>query len=234
MTNFWEHLDGERETAEGSLMVDSAKAVGVKLVLLSSLVGANRASNGKLTNVYHFDAKAAISDHARAIGVPFVEIHAGGYMNNFISFSRPRAAGDDSYVVDGTWTETTKVPLLDTLHDFGLFVRFSIESNEFNKGDGKIISAYGEWISIADQIKILNEVTGKKVTYNKLSYDQSRAGLAQAGLPPHAIDDMIDMFKFQESMWENVLVESNRKELARRPRTFREYAEAEDWSTVFV
>ncbi|KAM6524454.1 hypothetical protein FSOLCH5_005056 [Fusarium solani] len=233
MTNFWEHMDGQREMAEGKAMVEAAKNIGVKLLLISSEENATKVSGGKLTKVYHFDSKALISDHARSIGVPFVDIYAGGYMNNFTTFCRPRPAGDGSYVVDGVWSEDTLMPLLDTYHDFGLFVRLAIELDEFNHGDGKVVSAHGEWLTIVQQIDILSQVTGKKISYNKVTDEQSRAGMAQAGLPPHAIDDMSDMFKFH-ALWESVYTHSNRENLARQPRKFKEYCENEDWSQVFV
>ncbi|KAH6974342.1 NAD(P)-binding protein [Ilyonectria sp. MPI-CAGE-AT-0026] len=233
MTNFWEHMDEHREAAEGKAMVEAAKNVGVKLLLISSEANATKVSGGKLTKVYHFDSKAFISDHARSLGVPFVDIFAGGYMNNFTTFCRPRPAGDGTYVVDGVWSEETQMPLLDTYHDFGLFVRLAIESGEFNRGDGKVVSAHGEWLNIVQQLDILSQVTGKKIAYNKVTDEQSRAGMVQAGLPPHAIDDMSDMFKFH-GIWESVYTHSNRENLARQPRTFKEYCENEDWSQVFA
>ncbi|KAI3585604.1 NAD(P)-binding protein [Fusarium oxysporum f. sp. albedinis] len=233
MTNFWEHMDERRETAEGKAMVEAAKNIGVKLLLISSETNATQVSGGKLTKVYHFDSKASISDHARMLGVPFVDIYAGGYMNNFTTFCRPRPVGDGTYVVDGVWSEDTLMPLLDTYYDFGLFVRLAIESDEFNQGDGKVVSAHGESLNIVQQIDILSQVTGKKISYNKISNEQSRAGMTKAGLPAHAIDDMSDMFKFH-GIWESVYTHSNRENLARQPRTFKEYCENEDWSQVFV
>ncbi|KAF0317419.1 nmrA family transcriptional regulator [Colletotrichum asianum] len=236
MTNFWEHVDKAREIAEGKTLVEAAHKVGVKLLLVSSEPNATSVTNGNLTKVYHFDSKAEISDHARALGVPFVDIHAAGYMNNFTTFSRPRPAGDGSYVVDGTWPEDFQMPLLDTYHDFGLFVQLAIESDEFNRGDGKIIWAYGDQVTVPDQVKNISTVTGKKIANNKVTEEQIRAGMVQAGLPPFVVDDMIETFKFHE-VWNSAYAAGSHVEpakLARRPRTFKEYAENEDWSAVFV
>ncbi|GKT95265.1 NAD-binding protein (NmrA family transcriptional regulator) [Colletotrichum tofieldiae] len=236
MTNYWEHLNKDREIAEGKTLVEAAQKVGMKLLLISSEPSATKVSDGKLTKVYHFDSKAEISDHARALGVPFVDIHAAGYMNNFTTFSRPRPAGDGSYVIDGTWPEDLIMPLIDTYHDYGLFVQLAIESDEFNKGDGKIIWACGDHVTVPDQVKIISRVTGKKIAYNKVTDEQSRAGMAQAGLPPFVVDDMIEMFKLH-GIWDSAYADRSRidtAKLARRPRTFQEYVENEDWSTVFV
>ncbi|GKT47731.1 NmrA-like family domain-containing protein 1 [Colletotrichum spaethianum] len=233
VTNYWEHMDKDREEAEGKLMVDCAKAVGVKLLLVSSEPSATKASGGRLTKVYHFDSKAAISDYAREVGVPFVDIHVGGYMNNYTTFMRPRPGGDGSYIIDGTWSETAKIPLIDTAHDLGLFVQLAIESDEFNKGDGKVISAYGEWLDLTEQVRMLGTVIGKKISYKKITEEESRTAMSKAGLPPHIIDDMSEMYKFHDTFWEATYIHSNRANLAREPRTFKEYCQNEDWSGVF-
>ncbi|WYZ35411.1 hypothetical protein EsH8_X_000058 [Colletotrichum jinshuiense] len=223
-----------REEAEGKLMVDCAKKIGVKLLLISSEPSATKTSGGELTKVYHFDSKAAISDHARKVGVPFVDVYAGGYMNNFTTFVRLQPVGDGSYVVNGTWADTVKMAIIDTVHDFGLFVRLAIESDEFNKGDGKVVSAYAEWMDMTEQAQILSQVTGKKISYNRITEEESRAAMTKVGMPPHVVDDMSELFKYHELFWEATFVHSNRANLARQPRTFKEYCQNEDWSQVLV
>lgn len=150
VTNFWEHLDGARERAEGKAMVDCAKEAGVKLLLISGLVNVTEASNGELTKVFHFDAKHDIVQYAKSVGVPYVDVQASAYMSNIVTFMRPAPLGDGAYVVRGTWTPGTKLPYIDTLHDYGLFARLAIESDEFNTGDGKALSAWSEWVSFED------------------------------------------------------------------------------------
>ncbi|GJC80934.1 hypothetical protein ColLi_03772 [Colletotrichum liriopes] len=153
-------------------------------------------------------------------------------MNNFTSFIKPYPVGNGSYVVKGTWAPDTKMPLIDTYHDFGLFAQLAIESEEFNKGDGKVISAYAEWMDMAKQAQTLSQATGKEISYQQITEVESRSLMANTGFPPHVIDDMIDAFRFHEQVWEATYVHSNRKNLARQPRTFKEYCQTEDWSHV--
>ncbi|KAF5011609.1 hypothetical protein FDECE_2272 [Fusarium decemcellulare] len=232
MTNYWEHMDHVREEAEGKLMVDCANQIDVKLLLLSSLVSVTEASSGTLTKVYHFDAKAAISKHARSIGVPFVEIQAAGYMSNIIDAIHP--ADVNLYSFECTWSPDCKIPHIDIRHDFGLFVQLAIESEEFKKGDGQIVFAYCEWISMREQAEILSRVTGKKVTYKQVTEDEYRSVLKQINMPPHIIDGIIEMSNFHEHIWKSVFVESSRASLARQPRSFEDYCRAKDWSSVFT
>lgn len=234
VTNFWEHTDKAREIAEGKVLVDAAASVGVKLFVWSSEPSVTSVSKGTNTEVSHFDSKAEVSEYARQVGIPVVDIHVAGYMNNFATIAKPRPVGDGSYIVASTWHPQSRQPLIDTLQDTGLFVRQAIESPEFNTGDGKIIGAYGEWVSVEDQIKVLSEATGKKIQYAQLTDEQMEAGMKQEGMPQHVIHDMLGMFRFHNSMWEETYTHSNRSTLARAPRKFKEFCEAQDWSGVFV
>lgn len=213
-------------------MVDCAKEAGVKLLLISGLVSVTNASNGELTRVFHFDAKYDIVQYAKVLGVPYVDVQAAAYMNNITTFMRPAPLGDGTYVVRGIWTPGAKLPYVDTLHDYGLFVRLAIESDEFNRGDGKALSAWSEWVSFEDLCKTVSEVSGKTVAYQQVTEEQARAGMAQSGMPPHAVDDYVDMSKFHEFVWPKVFVETDLSKLARRPHTFKEYCETVDWKTV--
>lgn len=90
-----------------------------------------KTSNGKMTKLYHFDSKTLNLDHFHEVGIPFVGINAVGDMNNLTIFVRPQAIRDGSYALNGTWTATTKMPLVDTLQDLGLsqsMARFLVKS----------------------------------------------------------------------------------------------------------
>ena|ERR1700722_12811143 len=147
VTNYWEHVDKAREIAEGKLMVDVAKAAGVKSFTLSSEPSVTKPPEGRPEKVSHFDSKTVVPDYARSTGIRVVDIHVGGYTSNFVSFAKPRPAGDGQYVVAASWKPECGMPLIDTYHDAGLFVHLAIGSDEFNKDDGKIISAYAEWVT---------------------------------------------------------------------------------------
>jgi hypothetical protein len=54
------------------------------------------------------------------------------------------------------------------------------------------------------------------------------------GMPERVIDDILQMYRFHDELWEETYIRSNRENLARRPQTFKERCETEDWSKVFV
>ena len=58
--------------------------------------------------------------------------------------------------------------------------------------------------------------------------EQLGKGVKREGMREHAIDDILQMYRFYEESWEEAYIHSNRKNLARRPRTFKKYCETED------
>lgn len=56
MTDYWASRSAAVELAEGKILVDAAKACGVKLLVWSGLEAVNKVSGGKY-HVAHFDSK---------------------------------------------------------------------------------------------------------------------------------------------------------------------------------
>ncbi|KAJ7686598.1 NmrA-domain-containing protein [Mycena olivaceomarginata] len=133
VTNFWEHLDKTREVAEGKMMVDAAKAAAV---IWSALEPVSEISKGKYVHVDHFDGKGEVTAYARASGLPLLIVQAGWYMTNHLLADAfvPTKEADGTYILGLPVGPDTVVPVIDTLHDYGLFVREGIESPAFGPG----------------------------------------------------------------------------------------------------
>ncbi|KAG9027951.1 hypothetical protein FRB95_007028 [Tulasnella sp. JGI-2019a] len=151
VTNFWEHYDKARETAEGKMLIDAAKAAGVRLLIWSGLISAVEESKGKYVHVDHLDGKAEVTKYARStipVGGPtrFLNIIAGLYNTNFTTpLALPRKQADGSFVIGLPAPADSVVPSIDTARDYGLFVRKAIE--EEVDPSVKDVGAYGEFIS---------------------------------------------------------------------------------------
>ncbi|KAJ6490218.1 NmrA-like protein [Mycena vitilis] len=89
VTNFWEHANMHKEISEGKMLIDAAKAAGVKGIVWSGLVPVKKISEGKHPHVHAFDGKAEVTDYGRASGVPFANVQAGFYTSNFLSTNMP-------------------------------------------------------------------------------------------------------------------------------------------------
>ncbi|KAF7288784.1 hypothetical protein MIND_01424200 [Mycena indigotica] len=149
LTNWAEHFDPGRETAEGKLMIDAAKAAGVKGIVWSGLPSMASLSRSKYTQVCHFKSKVLVSEYGRASGVPFVVLQAGGYASNMCTIMRPRKVAPDVWAVSLPISPSARIPLIDAHHDYGLFVRKAIEATVFP--DKQTWAVFAEMLSSEDQ-----------------------------------------------------------------------------------
>ncbi|KAF8197723.1 NAD(P)-binding protein [Mycena galopus ATCC 62051] len=191
VTNFWEHVDPEREIAEGKLLIDAAKSGGVRGIVWSGLPSFSELSGGKFTHVWHFDTKAAVTKYGREAGVPFAEVQAGFYSTNFLTGSgAPVKQADGSFALAWPVSPTMSVPILDVARDYGMFVRTVLELAVFPAG-AKFV-AYGENIMLKDLVLQLSQKTGKNIVFSQISAMQCKQGLESASLPSHVVLDLVE------------------------------------------
>ncbi|KAF7369519.1 NmrA domain-containing protein [Mycena venus] len=230
VTNFWEHLDMEREISEGKLLIDAAKAGGISRIVWSGLPSANKLSGGKYLNVYHFEGKAIVTEYGRQSGVPFVDLQAGFYGTNFLTgLTMLVKQADGSFAIPWPVKPTAKVPFIDAVHDYGLFVRHVLELPVFP--DGSEISAHSEKITIDAMAEQLSKVTGQNVVFQQISVEQFKEGI-QSLFPPHIVLDMTESFQsWDEFGWGDTPILQG---LSRRPRTWAEFAKNTDWSKALA
>ncbi|KAJ7764314.1 NAD(P)-binding protein [Mycena metata] len=236
VTNFWEHVTMEREISEGKLLIDAAKAAGVKGIIWSGLISVTKISGGKYTHVYHFDGKAIVTEYGRNSGVPFVDVQAGFYGSNFsnVGNGMPMIAKqtDGSYAIAWPARPETVLPIID-MDDYGLYVRRVLEAPVFP--DGSEVLTSSEDITLEALVRQLSEVTGKKVVYKQVPADEWSKTFAAAGLPPLIVTELTDGFlSFDEFGYYGGKPSSTREGLARPTRSWQEFVKATDWSKVFV
>ncbi|KAJ6463113.1 hypothetical protein C8R47DRAFT_1238604 [Mycena vitilis] len=154
VTNFNEHMDKQRGLMAGGIrrkmLVDSAKAVGVKLFIWSALESLSALSGGKYSRVGFFDAKSEAGYYA---------------INVFEAAYALKKLPDGRYVFGLPIPATTQVPVIDVAHDYRLYVRAAIELPALGPG-AEVLS--GTLISFGEMVATLSEVPGKKITYVEL------------------------------------------------------------------
>ncbi|KAJ7684174.1 NAD(P)-binding protein [Mycena polygramma] len=173
MTNYWEHMDVDREINEGKLLIDAAKAAGVSRIVWSGLPSTAKLSGGKYVHVWYAEGKAAVTEYARQSGVPFVDVQAGAYgtslLGNPVMLIKQN---DGSRVMPWPVEPTFLVPFIDAAYDYGLFVRYVLELPVFPNG-AKLV-ACSEKLEVGDVAQQLSEATGKKVLFQQLSWTPSK------------------------------------------------------------
>ncbi|KAJ7069335.1 NAD(P)-binding protein [Mycena amicta] len=238
VTNFWEHVDIEREIAEGKLLIDASKAAGVRGVVWSGLPSVKTFSNNKYTKVYHFDGKAQVTAYGLASGVPFANVPAGFYAQNLLAADGPmrlvnRApGGGDDFVITLNIRPETTLPIIDIVKDYGLFVRRVIEAEVFPHGAER--NTASEVISARDIAKTISE-GAFKVSPVQISTEDFLKTAVAGGLAPFIAEDIIEMFSaLDEFGYYGGQPLASREGLGQEVQTFRSFAESADWSKVLA
>ncbi|KAJ7056864.1 hypothetical protein C8F01DRAFT_1372198 [Mycena amicta] len=208
VTNRAEHGDPSCETTEGKLMVDAAK--GVQGIIWSALPSMAALSGGEYTQ-------------------------AGSYASNYLNVMRPTGIAPDTdvWAVSLPPSPSSAMYLIDADLDYGLFVRRAIEAPVFP--DKQTFATWGEEITIQDQMEQIPQVMGKKVIYNQITPEVFADGLKSAGLPPHILPALTEAFpafdEFGCSVKDAIFSQEG---LGRKPRTWRQFVQVADWSSVLV
>ncbi|KAJ6485615.1 NAD(P)-binding protein [Mycena sanguinolenta] len=234
VTNFWEHVNKQKEISEGKLLIDAAKAAGVKGTIWSGLVAVSKISGGKHPYVYHFDGKADVTEYGRASGVPFVDVQAGLYAANFLGIPpMVTKQPDGTYAIAWSIRPDTVLPIIDIEHDYGLYVRRVLEQPVFP--DGASVYTTSENITVVEIARQLSEITGKPVVYKQISVEEWTKTFTAMGFPPAIVTEMIDSFEFFDKFgYYGGQPTANKDGLAKKTRTWAEFVKDADWSKVFV
>lgn len=111
VTNYWESVKKEVEVSQGKNVTDAAKEAGVSHIIFSSLLNVSQVTNGRLSQVPHFDGKAEVEDYIRASGVPATFVMPGYFMSNYQQMIQK---GDDgSLTLAYPVGPEAKFPLID-------------------------------------------------------------------------------------------------------------------------
>ncbi|KAJ7788934.1 NAD(P)-binding protein [Mycena olivaceomarginata] len=234
VTNYWEHMNKEREISEGKLLIDASKAAGVKGIIWSGLVPVNKISGGKYTKVEAFDGKALVTEYGRASGVPFVDVQAGFYATNLLG-SLPLLAKqpDGTYALSFAFSPRTVMPIIDMENDYGLYVRRVLEMPVFP--DGTEVYTASEDITAEEMARQLSQGTGKKVVFKQITAEQAAQNFVSLGYPSGAATDMMEGFSFfNEFGYYGGKPSASNEGLARPTRTFAEFVKGADWSKVLA
>ncbi|KAH6638722.1 NAD(P)-binding protein [Boeremia exigua] len=240
VTNFWEHLDAQRETVEGKAMVDAALEAKVQLFIYSGLPSPSKISDGKYTKIFHFESKATVDDYGRSKASSSFEyktIQPAFFTSGFIpgnALSFFQKTEDGSYVVAFPVTDELvnrkTIPIIDINADYGLWVRGTIENEELRR-DARPIIACGSDMKLQALCELLSKKTDKDVHFQSLTPEVFLANFPP-GTPSFLTDDLIESWEytFAVGYWGDEDLYWSHKYLARKPLTVESWAEQADLS----
>ena len=203
VTNFWEHLSGEKEKAQARNLAEAAKAAGLKHVIWSTLEDTRKLMAPDDTRmpmlqqkyrVPHFDAK----DEANAYfaGLPVTYLVTSFYWDNLYAFGLGPKKGDDG-VYNWAFPMGNKRLAGIAVEDIGK-VAYGI----FKAGSqyiGKTVGITGENLTLDEMSEKLSKGLGVPVKYHAVEPDAYRG----FGFP--GADEMGNMFQVYRDFEKEVL-----------------------------
>jgi uncharacterized protein YbjT (DUF2867 family) len=210
-TPFQGGVDGE--TRQGIAAVDAAKAAAVPWLVYSSVASANQS-----TGIPHFESKFAVEEHLRRSGVPFAVSAPTSFMENFLSPLQLPALRQGKLPSPLPPDRAVQSVALD---DLGVFVTQLLENP--SRFRGKRIDVASDSVSQAAAARVLSELSGRKIEYQRIPLDAIRAQNA----------DYAKMFEWFERGGYSVDIDRLRKEYPEVGwHRFRDWAADRDWTRL--
>jgi uncharacterized protein YbjT (DUF2867 family) len=197
LTNFWEHFDPAKETAQGRNLAQAAAAAGVQHAIWSTFEDTRDSiplSDDRMPTlqerykVPHFDAKAEADGYFREAGVPTTFLRTSGYFENFIHFGWGPQRQEDGSLALVFPMDDKKLPLI-AVEDIG-----KCAYGIFQRGDeyrGRTLGIAGQHLTGHEIAAALSGVLGTPIEYVAVPPDTYRS----FGFP--GADDVGNMFQFK-------------------------------------
>lgn len=225
ITNFWEHMDPERETRQARTQAEAARSAGVQHAIWSTLEDSRKwipLSDNRMPTlqgrykVPHFDAKAE-ADAAFTSNVPSTLLFTSFYWDNFIFFGMEPRRGEDGKLAIYLPMGDRKLPgiAVDDIGKCALAI--------FKRGDeyrGKSVGIAGEHLTGYEMARELSASMGEEVNYVAVPPDVFR----KFGFP--GADDVTNMFVFNHDFVDDFCAVRNlqkTRELNPELQTFRQW-----------
>ena len=179
----------EKEIEQGKSVADAAVEAGVTYFIYSSMVSPTHITNGKLTQVVHFDSKNEVEQYLRQLAsenkLQSSYFTPGSFMQNYQGGLGPKPNPNEpgTYALTGIVTNETKVPLIDVAEDTGKWVNAILADPD--KYSGKVLSCATKLYSMSEIAAIMSKATGKKVVINQIPEEVYRNFLPKGFEDPY-------------------------------------------------
>ncbi|KAJ2111360.1 hypothetical protein IW146_005415 [Coemansia sp. RSA 922] len=149
----------DAEFQQGKNIIDACVAENVSFIVFSTLPSAKKLSNGKITEVLHFEGKYKIQEYLLAQPIDSAIVQLGIYFQNNIQGASWNESGD-TVVVSFPGDVNRKLPYADVNRDTGPYVKYVIDNRDQTKG--KVFPVSSGYYSTTDIANALTKVTGLK------------------------------------------------------------------------
>ncbi len=153
--------DPMHEARQGIAVADAARRAGVSHLVYTASCGAKEPNRG----VSYWDAKRAVIEHIRAIGIAHTVLRPVSFMENYVASRDAVAAG----VIHGLLTPDKTLQVISG-HDIGAFAAAA-----FTRPDdflGQEIDIAAETVTMNDIAAALGRVAGHEVVYRQIPREE--------------------------------------------------------------
>jgi uncharacterized protein YbjT (DUF2867 family) len=181
VTNFWEHLSGQKEEAQAQTLAGAAAQAGIRHAIWSTLEDTRDffPADGRRMpvlegryNIPHYDAKGAANRFFAQHRVPTTYLYTSAYFENLIHFGMGPQRGVDGSLSVTFPTGEARIPWVAAA-DIG-----AAAAEIFLRGDaliGDSIGVAGDHRSGAELAADLSAAFGEPVAYNAVTPEAFRA-----------------------------------------------------------
>ncbi|GAA6063358.1 hypothetical protein JCM10212_004404 [Sporobolomyces blumeae] len=223
------------EVRQGKNLVNAAKAAGIEHFVYSSLSSINKESEGKITNVYHHESKAAVADYAKQHLKNVTTVQPPAFYSNLASPGWTRRAEDGTAVFCAPFKPTVRLAWIDDRFDIGSFVAAIFKKGPKETRD----KAYFITSGAASMPEIANEyhkITGETVSVEPLSVKEGADKTATTLGVPHLAEELNVTFEWFNQIYDNLpkealdgAIQGVAAELGVKASSFAQFLERSGW-----
>lgn len=197
LTNFWEHLSPEKETAQATNLAEAARAAGIQHAIWSTFedtrdrVPLDDDRMPTLQGRYkvpHFDAKGVANQEFTKRGVPTTFLLTSFYWDNAINFGTGPKPGPDGTLALTMPMGDRRLPGI-AVEDIGKAAYGIFKAGK--EYIGRTVGVAGEHLTGAEMAAAFSRALGREVRYNDVPPEVYRG----FGFP--GADDMGNMFQYK-------------------------------------
>ena len=209
---FLSSADQPKKVEHETAVIDAARAAGVRRIVKTSTVGAERESP-----LPPFDWHGRIEDHLRRSGTPWVVLHSFFYMTNLLGSAEPvRQMGKLFAPLGGA-----KIAMIDP-RDTGAVGAAALTDDAY---DGKILDLSGpESITYEQVADELSAATGRSVEFVNIPDAAARETFVQMGFSDWLLVHFDHLFPLLRSGVVAQPTDTVRAVTGREPRSFVQWA----------
>ena len=178
------------EITRGKEIADAAVAAGLEYIIFSSLPASAKISNGKYTQIAHFDAKAEVEEYIRGLPIKSAIYTPGWFMQNFTRHMGPQQMDDGTYAILNIASPHITLPLIDIVADTGKFIGPMLADPE--KFESKVLSAASGIYTYEEIVRVMSKTSGKTVEYKQVADKPFK------NMPPARADMLLSMMPYLE------------------------------------